>query len=97
MSNSAVVALLMPVSLGIAKEFGIDPGIMAFVIAVPAGLGYTLPIGTPANAIAYSSGYLTIRNFVVPGAVLSVSSWILFNIMANWYWPLLGMHLTGGS
>ncbi len=97
MSNSAVVALLMPVSLGIAKEFGIDPGVMAFVIAVPAGLGYTLPIGTPANAIAYSSGYLTISNFVIPGAVLSVSSWILFNIMANWYWPLLGMHLTGGS
>lgn len=97
MSNSAVVALLMPVSLGIAQEFGIDPGIMAFVVAVPAGLAYTLPIGTPANAIAFSSGYLTIRNFIAPGAVLTVTSWILFNIMANWYWPLLGMQITGGS
>lgn len=97
MSNSAVVALLMPVSLGIAHEFGINPGIMAFVVAVPAGLAYTLPIGTPANAIAYSSGHLTIRDLAIPGAVLTLISWVLFNVMANVYWPLLGMQLTGGS
>jgi sodium-dependent dicarboxylate transporter 2/3/5 len=97
MSNSAVVALLMPVSLGIAAEFGIEPGIMAFVVAVPAGLAYTLPIGTPANAIAYSSGHLTIRNLAVPGAVLTLISWVLFNIMANLYWPLLGMSIEGGA
>jgi sodium-dependent dicarboxylate transporter 2/3/5 len=70
---------------------------MAFVVAVPAGLAYTLPIGTPANAIAYSSGHLTIRNLAVPGAVLTLISWILFNVMANWYWPLLGMSIEGGS
>ena len=37
MSNSAVVALLMPVALGIAQQFGIDPRVMAPAIAVPAG------------------------------------------------------------
>lgn len=96
MSNSAVVALLMPVSLGLAEQFDMNPGIMAFVIAVPAGLGYTLPIGTPANAIAYSSGHLSIRDMVVPGVILAVASWILFNVMANLYWPLLGLDLVGG-
>lgn len=97
MSNSAVVALLMPVSLGVASELNIDPGIMAFVVAVPAGLSYTLPIGTPANAIAYSSGHLTIADLAVPGVVLNVISWLLFNVMASWYWPLLGMNIAGGS
>jgi sodium-dependent dicarboxylate transporter 2/3/5 len=95
MSNSAVVALLMPVSLGIAREFAMDPRVMALAVAVPAGLGYTLPIGTPANAIAYSSGYLSIRDMVVPGAVLTVISWLAFNALANWYWPLLGIDITG--
>jgi sodium-dependent dicarboxylate transporter 2/3/5 len=95
MSNSAVVALLMPVSLGIAAEFGMDPRVMALVVAVPAGLGYTLPIGTPANAIAYSSGYLTIRDMVVPGFLMAVASWLLFNAMAYWYWPLLGISIEG--
>lgn len=93
LSNSAVVALLMPVSLGIASQFGLDPRVMALVVAVPAGLGYTLPIGTPANAIAYSSGYLSIRDMVVPGFLLSTLTWLLFNVVANWYWPLLGINI----
>jgi sodium-dependent dicarboxylate transporter 2/3/5 len=97
MSNSAVVALVMPVSLGLAAQFDMNPGIMAFVVAVPAGLGYTLPIGTPANAIAYSSGHLSIRDMVVPGVLLSAASWLLFNLMANLYWPLLGLRMAGGS
>jgi sodium-dependent dicarboxylate transporter 2/3/5 len=95
MSNSAVVALLMPVSLGIAREFGMDPRVMALAVAVPAGLGYTLPIGTPANAIAYSSGHLAIRDMVVPGFCLAVASWVVFNLVANWYWPLLGLSIHG--
>ncbi len=95
MSNSAVVALLMPVSLGIATQFHMDPRVMALAVAVPAGLGYTLPIGTPANAIAYSSGHLSIRDMVVPGLVLSVSSWLFFNAVANWYWPWLGLSIHG--
>ena len=95
MSNSAVVALLMPVSLGIAGEFHMDPRVMALAVAVPAGLATTLPIGTPANAIAYSSGYLSIRDMVVPGALLGVASWLVFNLVANWYWPLLGLNIHG--
>lgn len=97
MSNSAVVALLMPVSLGIAGEFAMDPRIMALAVAVPAGLAYTLPIGTPANAIAYSSGHLAMRDMVVPGAILATVSWVLFNLVANWYWPLLGLNVGGAG
>jgi sodium-dependent dicarboxylate transporter 2/3/5 len=95
-SNSAVVALVMPVALGVAADFGMDPRLMALVVAVPAGLGFTLPIGTPANAIAYSSGYLTIRDMVVPGLLLNVIAWVVFNLFAALYWPLLGIHVTGG-
>src|SRR5262249_40850868 len=57
MSHSAVVALLMPVALGIAQKYGMDPRVMAPVVALPSGLAFTLPVGTPGNAIAYSSGY----------------------------------------
>ena len=94
MSHSAVVALLMPVSIGVAHEFGLDPRLMAPVVALPAGLAFTLPIGTPANAIAFSSGYLRIRDLLGPGALLEVLAWIAFNLMVHWYWPLLGIHVV---
>jgi sodium-dependent dicarboxylate transporter 2/3/5 len=93
MSHSAVVALLMPVTIGVAHEFGLDPRVMAPVVALPAGLAFTLPIGTPANAIAFSSGYLHIRDLLVPGALLELLAWIAFNLMVYWYWPLLGVHI----
>ncbi len=93
MSNSAVVALLMPLSLGIAQQFGIDPRAMAPAVALPAGLAFTLPVGTPGNAIAYSSGYLRLRDMLLPGSVLVVLSWVAFNLVANYYWPLIGISL----
>lgn len=92
-SNTAVVALLMPVSLGIAEAFGMDPRVIALVVAVPAGLAFALPVGTPANAIAYSSGYLRMRDLMVPGALLNLVAWIVFNLMAILYWPLLGIRI----
>ncbi|MBI4519119.1 MAG: DASS family sodium-coupled anion symporter [Deltaproteobacteria bacterium] len=91
MSNSAAVAIVMPVSLAIAAQFNMEPRIMALVVAVPAGLAFTLPIGTPANAIAYSSGFLRTRDMFVPGLVLTSISLLLFNLLASWYWPLLGI------
>jgi sodium-dependent dicarboxylate transporter 2/3/5 len=94
MSHSAVVALLMPVALGIAQQFGIDPRLMAPAVALPAGLAFTLPVGTPGNAIAYSSGYLRLRDMLIPGFVLVAIAWVAFNLTVRWYWPLIGLPLV---
>jgi len=95
MSNSAVVALLMPVTLGVAAQAGMDPRVMALTVAVPAGLAFAFTIGTPANAIAYSSGFLRLRDILLPGLTLALSAWIVFNLIANFYWPLIGIDLAG--
>jgi sodium-dependent dicarboxylate transporter 2/3/5 len=95
MSNSAVVALLMPVVLGMCQALGIEPRVMALVVAVPAGLGFTLPIGTPSNAIAYSSGHLSVRDMMVPGAILAFAAWAAFNVVCYLVWPLLGITVGG--
>src|SRR5256886_2029276 len=82
---------LLPVALGIAQQFGIDPRVMAPAVALPAGLAFTLPVGTPGNAIAYSSGYLRLRDMLVPGFVLVAVAWLAFNLTAVYYWPLIGL------
>jgi sodium-dependent dicarboxylate transporter 2/3/5 len=94
MSHSAVVALLMPVALGIATQYGMDPRVMAPIVALPSGLAFTLPVGTPGNAIAYSSGYLRLRDMLVPGSLLVLVAWAIFNLAVHFYWPLIGLTLA---
>jgi len=42
MSNTAVVALLMPITIGIAIDFSINPIIMTLAVTVPSGLAFIL-------------------------------------------------------
>lgn len=92
-SHAAVVAILMPIGLGLAKGLGIDPRVITLAIALPAGLAYCLPMGTPATAIVYGSGYLKSRDIVIPGAAIMTLSWLLFLATAWLVWPLLGLNI----
>ncbi len=92
-SNTAVVALLMPIAIGVAIDLSINPVIMTLALTVPSGLAYILPMGTPAVAIAYSSGFITPGNAFKAGFILKIVSWILFNFFVYYYWPLLGLGL----
>ncbi len=93
MSNAAVVAMLVPVGLGIAETHGIDPKIVVFAIAVPAGLGFAMPMGNPPNAIAYSSGFIEPKRMFKVGLLLDVCAWGVFVLMAKYYWPLINVRL----
>lgn len=92
-SHAAVVAILMPIGLGLAKGAGIDPRVMTLAIALPAGLAYCLPMGTPATAIVYGSGFLKSRDIIVAGTGIMVISWLLFLASALFIWPLIGLKI----
>jgi sodium-dependent dicarboxylate transporter 2/3/5 len=92
-SHAAVVAILMPIGMGLAKSIGMDPKVMTLSIALPAGLAYCLPMGTPATAIAYASGYLKSRDIIVSGIVVMAISWLLFLGSVVFVWPLLGLKI----
>lgn len=92
-SHAAVVAILMPIGMGLAQSIGMDPKVMTLSIALPAGLAYCLPMGTPATAIAYASGYLKSRDIIISGLVIMAISWLLFLGSVLFVWPLLGLKL----
>lgn len=92
-SNSAVVALLMPIALGFAADLNFDPRLVTLAVAVPSGLAFSLPMSTPATAIAYSSGFVSLRDTLLGGMVLNVSAWVVFNVSVYFYWPLIGFKL----
>lgn len=89
-SNAAVIAFLFPVVLGMGETWGIPPQVVTFAITFPAGLAFMFPMGTPATAIAYSSGHFRSIDLIRPGLILNFSCWILFILTALFWWPLLG-------
>jgi sodium-dependent dicarboxylate transporter 2/3/5 len=91
MSNAAVIAVLLPVGIGMAGSLKMDPALMTYAIAVPAGLAFMLPMSTPANAIAISSNYVTVKDMVKGGVIMFISAWVVFNLIATYYWPLIGL------
>jgi solute carrier family 13 (sodium-dependent dicarboxylate transporter), member 2/3/5 len=91
LSHSAVVAALLPVGLGLAHRFGVDVRAITLAVALPAGLTFVLPVGTPAIALAYSSGYLRTNKLLLPGAMMWFCSWVGLNLLMRFYWPLLGL------
>jgi sodium-dependent dicarboxylate transporter 2/3/5 len=74
-----------------AGSLNMSPMLLAYSVAVPAGLAFMLPMSTPANAIAISSNYVTVRDMVKGGVFMFVTAWLVFNLLAAFYWPLIGL------
>jgi sodium-dependent dicarboxylate transporter 2/3/5 len=88
-SNAAAVVILVPFSFGFVSSLNISPEFLVLAVTIPAGLAFCLPVGTPPNAIAYGSGYFTIRRIIKPALALSVLSWGVFLLFVRFYWPLV--------
>jgi sodium-dependent dicarboxylate transporter 2/3/5 len=92
MSNAAVVALVLPIAFELLETgSGLSPLAAVFAVAVPAGLAFTLPIGTPPNAIAYSARYHRLRDSLRVGVLLNIIALLTFLFIARFYWPHLGV------
>lgn len=95
MSNAACVAVLLPVALSGAQQLNQQPRLVVLVVAVAAGLGFTLPVGTPPNAIAFSSGYYRVRQVLLPGLLTSLAAAVVVFLASTFYWPRLSFMMGG--
>lgn len=92
-SNVAVVAILLPVSIGLAKTYQLDPIVMVYAIGLPAGVSSLFPISTPPMALAYSSGYLKMNDLVKAGLAMNIIAWALFLVIVAFWWPVIGIKI----
>ncbi len=93
MSNSAVVAILVPLGITMAPAMGLDPKVVVYAVASASGLAYALPMSTPSVAIAYSSGFLKFKDVMAPAIILTVTSWFILLLTARFWWPVLGVKI----
>lgn len=72
LSNNAVAALMIPISLGIATECGVPP--RAFIVAVTfaASAAFATPIGYQTNTYVYGIGGYRFGDFVKIGVPLNL-------------------------
>jgi len=87
-SNAAVVALMLPIAIKMAMGMSLPAESMVSCIAIASGLGFIMPMGTPAIALAYSSGYLKVRDIAFPGLMLNLTGWLAFVLTARFLWPV---------
>lgn len=67
MSNTAAATILIPIA---AIVPGVDPVAMAMIIGLSASCALFLPVSTPPNAIAFSTGYLKQVDFRLGGVLI---------------------------
>ena len=86
-SNSAATALVVPIMVAVGKgmegALGNYGGICTLLIgvAMAASFAMSLPISTPPNAIAYSTGLIKTKQMFVTGITIGVISLVLGYIL----------------
>jgi sodium-dependent dicarboxylate transporter 2/3/5 len=92
-SNSAAVAILLPIGYAICDSQGLSIEVMTLAVTIPAGLAFMLPISSPCNALSFSSGYYSMREAVSIGIYMSGISIVVSLLCMKFYWPLVGFSL----
>ena len=93
MSNTAAVAVLLPIALALSVEYGIDPRVMTIALATTAGLTFVLPVSTPAMSLVMNSPYVNIHRAMLWGLWLKLISLIVIIAIILLFWPLVGIRL----
>lgn len=90
MSNTAATTILIPVALSLLSAFGSDanPVILPLVIGLSASCALFLPVSTPPNAIAFSTGLIQQSEFRLGGTVVGLLGPALSII---WVWFIIGV------
>ncbi len=81
-SNLATTATFLPIIGSLASEVGLDPLVLCIPITLAASCAFMLPVATAPNAIAFSSGILTIPQMARAGIYLNCFAIALLMVVA---------------
>ncbi|MCH2226032.1 MAG: anion permease, partial [Crocinitomicaceae bacterium] len=84
MSNTALVTVFIPVIAQFATNANFPVLQLCLPVALSASCAFMLPVGTPPNAIVFSSGQVTVKQMARNGLflnVLAVLTVVAFSIL----------------
>ena len=89
MSNTAVAALLLPIMAVLGATTELDPILLMAPVAFATSYGFMMPVGTPPNAIAIGSGYVSIKQMVRYGLPFDLICIPIVTVMIVFLVPLV--------
>ncbi|MEA3418797.1 MAG: DASS family sodium-coupled anion symporter [Campylobacterota bacterium] len=85
-SNTALISIMLPILYEVAEKAGLDARLFMMVATICASYAFMLPIATPPNAIAMSSGAVTVKHMAAYGIIFNILGIILIVAIAKTFW-----------
>lgn len=85
-SNTALISIMLPVIYSVAEQTGINITLFMMVATLCASYAFMLPIATPPNAIAMSSGVVNVKSMIRYGVVLNLLGIFFIVMIAEFFW-----------
>lgn len=85
-SNTALISVILPIIYALAIQTNMDARLFMMVATVCASYAFMLPIATPPNAIAMSSGAVNVKDMLRYGFLLNLIGIFFVVIIADFFW-----------
>jgi len=88
-SNVATASVLLPILASLSQTIGVHPFGLMVGASLAASCAFMLPVATPPNAIAYSSGYLSMNNMVKTGFWMNLMTTTILFFFIYYIMPII--------
>lgn len=88
-SNVATASVLLPILAALSETIGVHPFGLMVGASLAASCAFMLPVATPPNAIAYSSGYLKMTDMVRAGFWMNLITTSILFLFIYYVMPLI--------
>ncbi|NLC28609.1 MAG: anion transporter, partial [Campylobacteraceae bacterium] len=85
-SNTALISIALPIVFALGEITNVKIELLMMAATIAASYAFMLPIATPPNAIAMSTGVVKISTMVKFGFFLNMAGMVLITIVALGYW-----------
>jgi di/tricarboxylate transporter len=87
MKGAAVSAVIVPIAIQAAQQFGIDPRPLAMGVALATSMAFVTPLGHPVNILMMGPGGYRFKDFFKVGMPLTILLFILVMLILPIFWP----------
>ncbi|MEY3089724.1 MAG: hypothetical protein RL113_40 [Pseudomonadota bacterium] len=85
-SNTALISIMLPILYKVAEQTSLNPALIMMVATICASYAFMLPIATPPNAIAISSGIVSVKAMAIYGLIFNLVGIGLIVLTAQLFW-----------